>query len=125
MTFEINISPFNCKVLVHTNKTALEGLSYLARKYKCASDMTDMEYSQAFVARDPTKEGVRWFMVLQENFEDKHLVHECVHLIQDIARYAGLELDKSSEEYYAYQIEDVYAVIKQKINKNTKHDKAN
>lgn len=74
--------------------------------------------------------GNRFYLWLEprwDNSQEWHgmLVHECTHLAAEILKYAGVTLTSSSEEVYAYLIQQLYLEFlnRHKITKLKKKDK--
>lgn len=78
----------------------------------------DTDHADA-ITFDHPEDRTRVFIAIMSDTPSDVVVHECTHAANIIFKYAGIEVDLSNDEPYAYLVQWVFASVQKSIRKNT------
>lgn len=111
---EFEIMPFNVTVFVLVAKTVTEAVEIWNSTYtpEIPEDLLKENVDGCMIYNVDEEGYPCWCLLFEEGVDDVVIVHECFHLLMDIADSKGASWSKSSDEWYAYALQDIFNKVK-------------
>lgn len=113
MIKEYQIEPYPRRLWV-TNASDLEEVR---KEYSFICEVTDeqVESSASLVIPAKNKDNYYgYFVIINEDCESRHLVHEAIHIALDVYRDCDCSINEEmDQEPFAYLVESIYNKLKQ------------